>query len=143
MLPHGDSLRSLPRDARSHGWVLVVDDDATMRAMVGLVITAEFDCLVAHAADGAEALERLWTSDTLPCVVICDLEMPRLDGLSFIRSVRATPHLARMPIMVMSASEIDRNTIITTGADYYLPKPFDLRHFLAVLGQFIPPSTQE
>jgi DNA-binding response OmpR family regulator len=100
--------------------VLVVDDDPTVSDVVRRYLErAGFD--VALAADGHSALRA--AADVRPDLVVLDLMLPGLDGLSVIRRARA---LGETPILVLSArgSTGDRILGLSEGADDYLAKPF-------------------
>ncbi|HWD40484.1 MAG TPA: response regulator transcription factor [Fimbriimonas sp.] len=108
--------------------VLLVEDDPEMMAMVlQVLVRAGFtvDC----AADGREALKRA-LSQTYSLVIL-DLMIPLVDGLAVCSELRARRR--NMPILMMTArdSVTDRVAGLDTGADDYLPKPFDVREFVA------------
>jgi two-component system response regulator MprA len=110
--------------------ILVVDDDVAVResldrALRGSGFGADL------AADGVEALSRL--ADRAYDAVVLDLMMPRLDGMSVCRSLRAAGNA--IPILMLTAREAvsDRVTGLEAGADDYLVKPFALEELLARL----------
>jgi CheY-like chemotaxis protein len=82
------------------GCILIAEDDPDLREALGDYI-ASLGCKVLLAVDGVEALERLAPSVT-PCVIVTDLNMPRLDGAGLVRSIRANGHRGT-PIITMSA----------------------------------------
>ena len=96
--------------------VLVVDDDANVRALYADALE-EFGHTVAMASDGAAALEALRTGDH-PCVVLTDLRMPQMDGFELRRAVERDPHLASIPIVVITG---DKMLSLTSPAS---DKPF-------------------
>ena len=96
--------------------VLVVDDEPTVRTLyVDALVGAGH--LVEAVADGAEALERLRTG-SVPCVVLSDLRMPRMDGWELSREVAADPQLSSVPVVVLTG---DRMLSFTSPAR---DKPF-------------------
>ena len=103
--------------------VLVVDDDDTLRQFTaGFLADAGF--AVAQAADGGAALQAIGRDQ--PDALVLDLEMPRLDGLQVLESVRSDPRYAPMAILVLSGVD-DRQSIercLELGADGYVLKPF-------------------
>jgi two-component system, OmpR family, response regulator MprA len=110
--------------------VLVVDDDKAVRE--SLRRSLEFNGYeVSLAADGAEALARIASSD--PDVVIMDVMMPRLDGIETTRALRTAQN--DVPILVLTARDAvgDRVEGLDAGADDYLTKPFALQELLARL----------
>jgi two-component system, OmpR family, response regulator len=107
--------------------ILVVDDEAATRQMVG-------DYLAMHGydvtlCDGGETL-RAAVAEAPPALVVLDLNMPGEDGLSLVRFLRQRGHV---PIVMLTAtaSAIDRVVGLELGADDYLAKPCELRELLA------------
>lgn len=100
--------------------ILVVDDDPKIVTLVRTYLERERYPVVT-AADGKSALRAI--EEHRPRLVVLDLMLPELDGLSVIRRARA---LGETPILVLSArgSTGDRILGLSEGADDYLPKPF-------------------
>ena len=105
--------------------VLVVDDDANVRALYAVALE-EFGHTVAMASDGATALEALRTGDH-PCVVLTDLRMPQMDGFELRRAVERDPHLASIPIVVITG---DKMLSLTSPAS---DKPFSSQELDALV----------
>lgn len=107
--------------------ILVIEDDATLLETIGYNLTRE-GYQVLTAADGLLGLE-LARSDK-PDLVILDLMLPGLDGLSVCRAIR---HEMSTPIMMLTArsGEVDRIVGLDSGADDYVVKPFSLGELLA------------
>jgi len=107
--------------------VLVVDDEAEVRTAVrhGLELMG-YEIEV--ASDGLEGVRKVET--WRPDVVLLDLAMPRMGGLSAIESIRTWSHV---PIIVLSVmgEEADKVRALETGADDYLTKPFGLQELHA------------
>jgi CheY-like chemotaxis protein len=82
--------------------ILVVDDDEDVREVMTFVLGVEgHDCV--SAANGLEALALLrGRARARPQVILLDLMMPELDGVSSMRALRADPDLARIPVIVLS-----------------------------------------
>lgn len=119
-LPKGGAFgMSVSRQAR----VLIVDDHDTNRLLLREQVTMS-GCTPVLASDGLEALHEIHAS--APDMVILDLMLPRLDGESVLRKVRANPDFNRMPIVVISAlAERARvKRCIDLGAADFIPKPF-------------------
>ncbi len=103
---------------------LVVDDSKVIR-MVAKKILQELDFEVVEAADGSEALEACKIN--LPDGVLLDWNMPVMDGIEFLRALRALPG-GNSPIVVFCTTENDMDHIqqaIEEGANEYIMKPFD------------------
>ena len=107
--------------------ILVVDDEQTVREMVGLNLRADgYD--VVYAADGDEALAV--ARETKPDLVVLDVMLPGKDGYEVCRTLR---HESHVPILLLSArgEEVDRIIGLEIGADDYLTKPFAMRELVA------------
>lgn len=84
--------------------VLIVDDDASVRDLF-IDALEESGHVVALAADGAEALGVL-RSGPLPCVVLTDVRMPRMDGFELARAVARDPVLSAIPVVVLTGDRV-------------------------------------
>lgn len=107
--------------------ILLIEDEATVRETLALNLRAAgFD--VFTAADGMTGLDL--ARDESPDLIIMDLMLPKLDGLSICRIVRKD---SDVPIIMLTArgTEMDRITGFETGADDYVVKPFSLGELLA------------
>ena len=110
--------------------ILVVDDDRDIRQLVGDYLRQN-GFRVSLAAEGREM--KLALESAHIDLIVLDLMLPGEDGLSLCRNLRATPTLARMPVLMLTArgETIDRIVGLEMGADDYLPKPFEPRELLA------------
>jgi len=107
--------------------ILIVEDEATVRDTLALNLRAEgFETLT--AADGATGLTL--AREQSPDLIILDLMLPELDGLSVCRMVRRD---SNVPIIMLTArgTEMDKITGLESGADDYVVKPFSLGEMLA------------
>jgi CheY-like chemotaxis protein len=109
--------------------VLVVDDDATIRKMVARALGAEYT--VYEAADGLAALEIL-PRIAEPAVIVCDVMMPQIDGVTLVRELRKQPHLKGIPVIFLTAKSSPKDFVlgINAGARHYLTKPFSVKDLL-------------
>jgi CheY-like chemotaxis protein len=109
--------------------VLVVDDDPQVLRLMRVNLELEgYD--VVSAPDGEEALEAVVSER--PDVVVCDVMMPGVDGLTVLRNVRANPQTSKIPFVVVSAKaqRSDVKAALDMGADKYITKPFDPQDLL-------------
>ena len=88
---------------KSHS-VLVVDDEANVRSLYRDALS-DAGHAVTVAPDGIAALEIL-RGGRIPCVVLSDVRMPRIDGFELSRAVAADPQLASIPIVVMTGDKL-------------------------------------
>jgi two-component system sensor histidine kinase/response regulator len=119
--------------------VLIVDDNALNREVATDLLLA-VDMKVDSAADGFEALRKL--SEQHYDVVLMDVHMAGLDGLSAARQIRAQPHLARLPIIAVTAQVIveERAATLAAGMNAHLTKPIDEAALYATLMQVLEPA---
>ncbi len=103
--------------------VLVADDDEAVRELVATILEEE-GYAVRTAASGSEALSV--ARQERPAVVLMDVNMPGLDGLSACRRLRADERLAALPVVLMSSQPIPGDELRRCRADNFLPKPFDI-----------------
>ncbi|RKH57453.1 ATP-binding response regulator [Corallococcus llansteffanensis] len=117
----------LPAAQRGH--VLIVDDNADLRAYLRNVLEPHFE--VETAGDGQAALEALRAR--APDVVVSDVMMPRLGGFGLLRALRSDPALRATPLILLSARAGEEASVegLEAGADDYLVKPFSGRELLA------------
>jgi two-component system chemotaxis response regulator CheY len=117
--------------------VLVVDDSETIRRMLRWILTP-LGLRVLEAENGARALEVL-DRDAVD-LVVADLNMPVMDGLELLRSIRALPARALLPVLMLTTEdrEADIQRALQAGANLYLTKPSTPRviryKVLALLG---------
>jgi CheY-like chemotaxis protein len=104
--------------------ILLVEDEPHIRALMAEEL-ADLGHRVTEAGDGAEALEAV-TAET-PDVILCDLAMPVMSGLEFMRAYSARFKPPRAPVLVASAygTEDDVAQAMAAGAARYLRKPID------------------
>jgi len=109
--------------------VLVVEDEPTMLSALSDALTHE-RLAVDTALDGRDALGRVHIEQAYDLVLL-DLMMPHMDGLTFLRTIRSEGYA--MPVLVLTARDLtnDKVTGLDAGADDYLTKPFDLGELLA------------
>jgi DNA-binding NtrC family response regulator len=111
--------------------ILLVEDDRDVRLAVGPALSAAGHEVVG-VADGAAALERL--SAEVFDVVVTDVRLPRVDGLTVFRKVRALPRRTDVILMTSFASVGDAVSALKEGADDYLTKPFDIEELVLRVG---------
>jgi CheY-like chemotaxis protein len=117
--------------------ILLVDDDdvdaiITQRAVNDLKITNE----LLRKVDGEDALEYLRDqSNARPCVILLDLNMPRMNGFEFLKVAKADADLKRIPIVVLTTSDVDQNILdsFDLGVAGYIVKPVDYKQFLEAM----------
>jgi two-component system phosphate regulon response regulator OmpR len=108
--------------------ILLVDDDSEMRRMVAAYLVGRGH-LVVQAGDGEEALRHV--ARARPDIVLTDHMMPRMDGLEFVRRLRAAGDALPVVMMTARGETVDRIIGLEFGCDDYVAKPFDPRELAA------------
>jgi len=112
------------------GHVLVVDDDPSLLEMLAMSLEDEgFE--VTTAEDGEEGLEEIEQSD--PDVVVCDINMPNVDGFTVCRQLREAGNPIPLIMLTSRDNEVDEALGLELGADDYVAKPFNDRILVARL----------
>lgn len=118
--------------------ILLVEDNPDMLAMLTQVLEWDDDHKVIPGRSGLEGLDILNTVENLPDLIISDISMPEMDGLTFLDHVRGNPNWSNIPFVVMSAraSSEERRSAQEKGADEFLVKPFALEDFQRILNKW-------
>ncbi len=113
--------------------VLVVDDSHTLRHILSITLESA-GYRVLQAQDGVEALEQLQRHRDIQ-IVVCDVEMPNMNGFDFLSHCRRDPQMINLPIVMLStySGEEHRQLSSTLGANAYFSKPYDQKDFLEKL----------
>jgi two-component system, chemotaxis family, chemotaxis protein CheY len=112
--------------------ILAVDDSASMRQMVSFTLKGA-GYHVIEAADGQEAYEKAMTQSV--DLVLTDQNMPRMDGVTLVKSLRGLPSYTKTPILILTteASDEMKSKGRAAGATGWLVKPFDPIRLLQVI----------
>jgi len=115
--------------------VLVVDDSVSMRQIVSFTLTGA-GYQVVEAEDGKEALEKL-NGGAKPNLIITDLNMPNIDGISLIKAVREMAAHKVTPILMLTteSSEDKKKEGKSVGATGWVVKPFNPDQMLATINK--------
>ena len=120
------------------GPVLIVEDDSVdmmtiMRAFSDLKIEKS----LVHMTNGEEALEYLKDkSNKKPCIILLDLNMPKMNGLELLKIVKSDEALKRIPVVVLTISGEQRDKVesFKLGVAGYVIKPVDYENFVEAIG---------
>jgi DNA-binding response OmpR family regulator len=108
--------------------LLIDDDDGVLDATAELLELEGFK--ITKAVDGKEGLQKM--ESHIPDLVLCDILMPKMDGLQLLQEMGKRPKLNRIPFIFFSAKSenVDIKNGLDMGADDYLTKPFELEDLL-------------
>ncbi len=117
--------------------VMIVDDSLTVRKITSRLLQRE-GFAVTTAKDGVDALQLL--GEQVPDVILLDIEMPRMDGFEFAKTIKGDPKFVNIPIIMITSrtAEKHRNRAAELGVDLYLGKPYQeeelLKHLREMTG---------
>jgi len=122
----------------SQGTVLVVDDSASIRQVVAMTLKGA-GYAVLEASNGQDALSKL--TDQKIGLMITDINMPIMDGITFIKEVKKLPRYKFTPIMVLSTESQDgkKQEGQAAGAKAWIVKPFQPPQLLTAVSKLIQP----
>jgi CheY-like chemotaxis protein len=122
--------------------VLIIEDNADNRDLARYLLESHgFVCDV--AVDGASALRAAQARN--PHIVLCDLQLPDIDGFEILRAFRAMPAMRGVPVVAVTAYAMvgDRERVLGAGFDGYIAKPLDPVKFVSQVAAFLglpPPA---
>lgn len=122
---------------QSQNTILIVDDSINVRRFLSLTLE-KAGYRVEQAKDGLDALEKLLGGLQIN-TVICDIDMPRLDGYGFLARVKSNPAFKQLPIVMLSSrsSDKERQLALNLGATTYFSKPYNKQELLESLGEMM------
>ena len=122
--------------------VLVVDDEASVRAMlIALLEDARYDAR--GAANGREAIAQLRAEPARYRLILLDMMMPFMSGWDVMLAIQSDPALANIPIVMMTAGVNVREQVLDLGAVGYVSKPLDLDLLLDLIEQHYPQADEQ
>lgn len=117
---------------------MVIDDSISVRRVTtNLLRSAGWDVIVAK--DGVDALEQLAAADTPPEVFLCDMEMPRMDGIELVGRLRNMTEFAGTPVVMVTsrAGEKHRKLAADAGANEHVVKPFNDDQLITLITEMV------
>ncbi|NQE47471.1 response regulator [Herbaspirillum rubrisubalbicans] len=106
---------------------------------------SKLDCAFGWFEDAERAMESLFSPhavdhpDTLPCLILLEPRLPRMEGLDLLHMLRSQPHTRALPVIMFATSydEADATRSHAAGANDYLVKPVDAREFMELINQTV------
>lgn len=123
--------------------ILVVDDAAALRRTLALSLE-RVGCRVLQARDGREAIEQLQQTSSVD-LVVCDIEMPNMNGFEFLSHRRQDSHISQIPVVMLTSRSNDKHRWLAKqlGATAYFTKPYLEQEFVGAIKHIISESTPE
>ena len=115
--------------------ILIIDDNKELLWMLKDILSDEYTILTAE--NGEEGLELL--KQETPELIITDIMMPKIDGITLTRQLKSNKHTVHIPLVILSAKNTTDEKIegIESGADAYIPKPFNTQYLKTIIRQLI------
>lgn len=115
--------------------VMIVDNDDDTRELMEMALRDHHE--ITTARDGVEAIENIVKYQ--PDMLVIDLMMPRMNGFQLLQSIRRNAAFERLPVLVVSAKATPRDQayVKRMGANEFLPKPFKVEDFEAIVSRFV------
>lgn len=107
--------------------ILIVEDHEAVRLLLGMTLRRQYNVITKR--DGVDAMSWL-VSGNIPDLIILDLQMPRLNGLDFLRQLKTSGVFSNIPVLMVSANDDDLQNAqaFDLGASDFIKKPFNPIH---------------
>ncbi|MFT7559895.1 MAG: chemosensory pili system protein ChpA (sensor histidine kinase/response regulator) [Flavobacteriales bacterium] len=131
----------VPREEEKVFTVMVVDDSVTVRKVTTRFLEREgFNVITAK--DGVDALQIL--QDTIPDLMLLDIEMPRMDGFEVAKNIRTTQRWKHLPVIMITSrtGAKHRDHALNLGVNHYMGKPYQEDMLLEAIDHLIPRNNQ-
>lgn len=115
--------------------ILIIDDNKELLWMLKDILSDEYAILTAE--NGEEGLNLL--KQSTPDLIITDIMMPKIDGITLTKQLKSNKHTVHIPLVILSAKNTTDEKIegIESGADAYIPKPFNTQYLKTIIKQLI------
>lgn len=116
--------------------ILIVEDHPLHMKLMEMTLRNQ-DYILLKASDGEEALAVAIRER--PDLILMDIRLPKMSGFEVTRKLRGIPEFTETPIIALTAHAMagDRESVIKSGCDTYLPKPVDTRRLSGVISQML------
>jgi len=120
----------------AHKTILVVEDNQVSRELAVELLTAA-GCIVLEAEDGLGLIERV--KRERPNLILMDLQLPHIDGLTLIRQLKADAETREIPVLAATAytQPEQKARALEAGCADYLTKPLDIKAVLSTIARFL------
>ena len=123
------------------GKILVIEDNDRNRKLVKILLEAN-KYEVIEAQTGEEALKYL--QDDKPDLILLDIQLPNMDGLTLVKKLRADQEMKDIPIVAVTAYAMkgDKERMLEAGCDAYVSKPIDTRELPVIVANLLERKAQ-
>jgi len=120
--------------------LLVEDDNVDAMTVKRALKDLHIDNTLVHSLNGEDALRYLAETDKAkPLLILLDLNMPKMNGLEFLKVIKANRHLKPIPVIVLTTSKEKRDVLesFELGAAGYMVKPVDYARFVEIISTVV------
>jgi DNA-binding response OmpR family regulator len=119
------ALNSKKKEKEIRKSILVIDDDQFYSTILTMCLFDEYDVIIKN--DGQEALNYLYNNNPRPDLIILDIEMPKMNGRVFLKLLRSSFGINKIPTIILSSNDDERikSKMLKSGAMYYFNKPIE------------------
>jgi CheY-like chemotaxis protein len=120
--------------------ILVVEDnDMNMQLVEYLLEEGGYDIVKATSGEEALAITRDDHNGAAPDLILMDIHLPGMDGLSVVRQMKSNARTSRIPILALTAHAMrgDKDRFLEAGCDGYISKPIDVKTFISAIQQYL------
>ncbi len=124
------------------GKILVTDDSLLNRKLIRDILKSAGHEVI-EASDGLEGINK--AKEELPDLILMDIHMPNMDGITAMKKIREIPELKETPVIAITAYAMkgDRKKIIAEGFDDYIPKPVSIKDLIDKVSHCIKSSQSQ
>jgi len=118
--------------------ILVVEDNDMNMQLVEFLLE-EGGYRIVKATSGEEALAITREGPGAPDLILMDIHLPGMDGLSVVRAIKADARTSRIPVLALTAHAMrgDKDRFLEAGCDGYISKPIDVKTFISSIEQYL------
>ena len=133
--PISEKATSEKQGNQQEATILIIDDNQELLWMLKDILSDEYTILTAE--NGEEGLTVL--KQKSPNLIITDIMMPKIDGITLTKQIKGNKHTTHIPLVILSAKNTTDESIegIESGADAYIPKPFNTQYLKTIIKQLI------
>ena len=115
--------------------ILIVDDDATNRKLLNIILSKKPNIEIIEANDGSEALSKLEEDISL---ILLDIYMPVINGIDFLKIIKTEkPEFSNIPVVVLSTDDSKKQEALSWGAEDFLVKPINPVNLWETVSKYI------
>lgn len=128
-----------PHSLRTHHTILIADDDEDDRLLIEeALLSTGIDAELHLVEDGEEALLHLQAAETLPSLVVLDLNMPRRNGLEVLQEIRSSAEWRQLPVVILTTSRAQEDLLRSykLGGNSFVTKPLSFEGLVEIMNSF-------